>query len=315
MIGPTYSVGMNGLNLSRVFVTKFLGVHMDSKLDWNYHIDIVRNKVAKNVSVMNRVKHVLTSSALYSLYCTLVMPYLTYCCEVWGNNYKTRIQSLFILQKKYIRICLNTNYKCHTKPLFYQLRSLNVFDIIDINSPVFMYKAFHNLLPTHLLTYFKKVNDSRNHNTRNNTLSFKVRFRRTSKKALIICIKGSEMWNALSPEINNFSTLSLNCRSLSKIFDKLECSLKSLKYKFDCIGLTETWLKEMESTDVYNMSGYSLLSKPRTNKRGGGVGMFVSSGLNFKLRDDLHMNSASCGFESFYRSPNSKKCYYCRNYL
>ena len=63
----TYSVCMNGLNLSRVFVTKFLGVHMDSKLDWNYHIGIVRNKVAKNVSVMNRVKHVLTSSALYSL--------------------------------------------------------------------------------------------------------------------------------------------------------------------------------------------------------------------------------------------------------
>ena len=29
----TYSVCMNGLNLSRVFVTKFLGVHMDSKLD------------------------------------------------------------------------------------------------------------------------------------------------------------------------------------------------------------------------------------------------------------------------------------------
>ena len=82
---------------------------------------------------MNIVKLVLTSFALYSLYCTLVMPYLTYCCEVWGNNYKTCIQSLFILQKRTIRIiCLNTNYKCHTKPLFYQLRSLNVFDITDL---------------------------------------------------------------------------------------------------------------------------------------------------------------------------------------
>ena len=28
--------------------------------------------------------------------------------------------------------------------------------------------------------------------------------------------------------------------------------------------------------------------------------MFVSSGLNFKLRDDLHMNSAICGFESLF---------------
>ena len=29
-------------------------------------------------------------------------------------------------------------------------------------------------------------------------------------------------------------------------------------------------LKEMESTDIYNMTGYTFLSKPRTNKRGGG---------------------------------------------
>ena len=107
--------------------------------------------------MINRVRHVLISSALYSLYCTLVMPYLTYCCEVWGNNYKTRIQK-FILQKIPIRIiCLNINYKCHTKPLFYQLRSLNVFDIIDLNSLVFMYKALHNLLPANVLSYFKKL--------------------------------------------------------------------------------------------------------------------------------------------------------------
>ena len=48
------------------------------------------------------------------------------------------------------------------------------------------------------------------------------------------------------------------------------------------------------------MTGYTFLSKPSTNKRGEGAGMFVSSGLNVKLRDDLHMNYASCGFESLF---------------
>ena len=85
--------------LSIVFITKCVGARMDSKLVSNYHKDIVRKKVAKNVFVMNTVKHILTSSALYSLYCTLVMPFLNYFCEVWDNNYKTRIQSLFILRK------------------------------------------------------------------------------------------------------------------------------------------------------------------------------------------------------------------------
>ena len=132
-------------------------------------------------SVINRVKHVLTSSALYSLYCTLVMPYLTYCCEMWGNNYKTRIQSLFILQKRAIRIiCLNaTQNHC-----FINLDHCNVFDIIDLNSLVFTYKAFHNSLPANVLSYFKKINGSHNHNTRNNNLNFKVRYRRTTKKSI-----------------------------------------------------------------------------------------------------------------------------------
>ena len=65
-----------------------------------------------------------------------------------------------------------------------------------------MYKAFHNLLPTNMLSYFTKVNDSHNLNTINNTLSIKVRYRRTSKKALCICVKGSKLWNALSSDIN-----------------------------------------------------------------------------------------------------------------
>ena len=63
------------------------------------------------------------------LYCTLVKPYLTCCCEFSGNNYKTSIQPLFILQKRAIRICLNNNYKCHKNHCF---------------SLGFMYKAFHN---------------------------------------------------------------------------------------------------------------------------------------------------------------------------
>ena len=80
-----------------------------------------------------------------------------------------------------------------------------------------MYKAFHNLLPTNLMSYFQKVNDSHNHNTRNNTLSFKVRYRRTSKKAFSICVKGSKMWNALSPNIK----LSRNVNAFKKMLKAL----------------------------------------------------------------------------------------------
>ena len=52
--------------------------------------------------------------------------------------------------------------------------------------------------------------------------------------------------------------------------------MKSLNFNFDCIGLTETLLKGNEETNIYNMSGYTLLSKTRSHKRGGGVGLYIS---------------------------------------
>ena len=47
---------------------------------------------------------------------------------------------------------------------------------------VFMFKVYANLLPTNLLSFFKKVN-----NTRNNNNKFEIRFTRTTQKVGNIC--------------------------------------------------------------------------------------------------------------------------------
>ena len=48
--------------------------------------------------------------------------------------------------------------------------------------------------------------------------------------------------------------------------------------------MTEMFIKEMENIDVYDVTHYTLLSRPRTDKRGGGVGMFIANRLNFKKK-------------------------------
>ena len=70
----------------------------------------------------------------------------------------------------------------------------------------------------------------------------------------------------------SISTLSINCRSISNCFENIESSLKSLDNKFDFVGLTETWLETNDNSDIYNLPDYTLLPRPRTDKRGGGVG-------------------------------------------
>ena len=206
-INNTLTVSINGTNIERVYITRFLGVLIDHQLDWTDHIKMIKNKIAKNVSVMNRVKHLLNSHALYSLYCTLIMPYLNYCCEAWGNTYKSRIHPLHMLQKKAIRICKHEGYLSHTRPIFLYFKTLCVYDMIDYNNMVFMFKAHNNLLPDRILCYFKRVCDSHNHNTRNKNNNYKIKYSRTSQKAACISIKGPKLWNQLHPDLQTCRTV------------------------------------------------------------------------------------------------------------
>ena len=50
-------VSQTCMDITRVYVTKCIGVYIDSRLNWNEHILVTRKKRAKNVLVMNRVKH------------------------------------------------------------------------------------------------------------------------------------------------------------------------------------------------------------------------------------------------------------------
>ena len=80
--------------------TKFLGVIVDNQLNWKSHIAVVENKISKSIGILYRVKAKLNKSALYTLYCALVLPYLDYCCEIWGNTFKTKLNKVTKLQKR-----------------------------------------------------------------------------------------------------------------------------------------------------------------------------------------------------------------------
>ncbi len=150
---------------------------------------------------MRRVKHLLIHSALYSLYYTLVMPYLNYCCDIWGNTYKSRIQPLQIIQKRAIRICQKADFRSHSGPLFYQMKTLNLHDVMNFKNMVFMYKVYNNLLPANIMSYFKIINACHNHNFRMKNCNFKIKFSRTTKKSECISVKGQKKWNAIPADI------------------------------------------------------------------------------------------------------------------
>ena len=64
--------------IQHVNVIKYLGIEIDSQLNFKSHIDTVQSKIAKGVRILFKLNKILTSNALLLLYYALVYPHLTY---------------------------------------------------------------------------------------------------------------------------------------------------------------------------------------------------------------------------------------------
>ena len=90
---------IDNINIKRVFCKKKLGVTIDHKFSWKTQIADVCKKVSRCTGILNKVKSILSTKILNSLYSSLVEPHFTYCVEVWGNTYRTYLQSSYKKQK------------------------------------------------------------------------------------------------------------------------------------------------------------------------------------------------------------------------
>src|SRR6218665_1014063 len=90
--------------------------------------------------------HTLHKLPLLNLYYTLIFPYLLYCNIVWGCNYKSSLNHLYILQKRIVRIICGLRWCASTKLSFYELHLLTLENINKCQILLFMFSFHNNLL-------------------------------------------------------------------------------------------------------------------------------------------------------------------------
>lgn len=92
---------------------------------------------------------------------------------------------------------------------------------------------------------------------------------------------------------NGFSVFHLNIRSAPANMGALSAFLSTLDFTFSIVGLTETWLNEL-NTSAYSLPGYSSIGVHRENRRGGGVMLLLSDTIAFKRRTDFDLMTDHC---------------------
>ena len=129
-IPKSVTLFINNQSLTEEHSIRYLGICMDSNLNWKSHINYIAKKVKHGtcIGTLSKLCYYLNSKTLLDLYYALVCPFLTYCIIAWGNTYQTSLQPLIVLQKKAIRIITFSSFFEHTSPLF--LKRFECYQII-----------------------------------------------------------------------------------------------------------------------------------------------------------------------------------------
>ena len=108
--------------------TKYLGVTIDDKLNWNKHVSFIVSRISRNTQawqneilsgglieskkvrglqppsppcyarpdtgIFFKLHHYLSPKQLCQIYCTIIYPYLSFAITAWGSSAKTNIKIL-----------------------------------------------------------------------------------------------------------------------------------------------------------------------------------------------------------------------------
>ena len=89
---------INNVPVKRVPFHKHLGLILDSKLDFNEHINTVLSKVNKMITLLRKFQHILLRHSLLTIYKTFIRPHLDYgdviYDKVFNQSFHKKLESI-----------------------------------------------------------------------------------------------------------------------------------------------------------------------------------------------------------------------------
>ena len=79
----TLSLKINNIDIEKVEEFNYLGLTIDTNLNWKKHIKQISNKCSKTIGILNRLKHMLPLEIKIMLYNALLLPHIN-CFTTWG---------------------------------------------------------------------------------------------------------------------------------------------------------------------------------------------------------------------------------------
>jgi hypothetical protein len=138
---------------------KFLGIHVDSKLCWQIHIQHVISRLNSICFALSVLRRIVSLETLKTVYYGYFFPIMKYGIIVWGTSSKSI--KIFRIQKRALRIMCNVSYRSSCRRIFEDLNILTFPSLLILEMLCYVHKNLH---------MFETLDDNHNYRTRNRHL-------------------------------------------------------------------------------------------------------------------------------------------------
>ena len=191
----SFSIGDQDIEM--ITNTRYLGVQIDSKLNWGKHIDTIKTKANRALGLIKYSKKYLPSDILNKMYRGIVEPHLSYCCSVWGCCSESKLDVLQKIQNRAARIVTSSPYDASAAPIIQNLGWPTISDLIRKETATLTYKSLNSLAPDYLSKLFAKCSDDRERFLRSSETDLKIPLLKTINGQKAFSYRGPKLWNSL----------------------------------------------------------------------------------------------------------------------
>ena len=146
------TVKINNTAINEKEYIKYLGVLVDSSLNWKHHISTLAKKISRAIGIMYKLRPFLPLNVMKNVYYSLIYSQIIYAIEVWGSAVKSEMTKILILQKRAMRLMtFNGVFPSipgplrPTDPIFVTLCCMKVEDIYKYQVARFVFKCLHTI--------------------------------------------------------------------------------------------------------------------------------------------------------------------------
>lgn len=161
-----FDIIIGSSTIKKVNNYKYLGVTIDSNLNWSEHIEALKTKLLKTIGILYKTRYYLNQNSLYYIFNSLLMSHVRYGLLCWGRASRTKINEINKLINRAIRCIHFKSWKESVSSIKIAKKILDVENMFQYELGVFMHKFKRDILPINFKPYFTSINKIHNHSTR-----------------------------------------------------------------------------------------------------------------------------------------------------